>query len=31
MALRPGRAQQALAAAPLALVTVLGLGWRWLG
>jgi hypothetical protein len=30
-ALRPGRPQQALAAAPLALVTLLGLGWRWLG
>jgi hypothetical protein len=28
---RPGRAQQALAATPLILTTVLGLGWRWLG
>ena len=27
---RPGATQQILAAAPLALVTVLGLGWRWL-
>jgi hypothetical protein len=31
VALRPGRMQQALAAAPLAVITVLGLGWRWLG
>jgi hypothetical protein len=28
---RPGGVHQALAAAPLVLVTVLGLGWRWLG
>jgi hypothetical protein len=31
VALRPGRVHQALAATPLALVTLLGLGWRWLG
>jgi hypothetical protein len=31
VALRPGRVHQALAAAPLVLVTLLGLGWRWLG
>jgi hypothetical protein len=29
--LRPGGAYQALAAAPLVLVTIFGLGWRWLG
>ena len=28
---RPGKAQQALAAAPMLLTAVLGLGWRWLG
>lgn len=28
---RPGRTHQALAAAPLLLVTLFGLGWRWLG
>jgi hypothetical protein len=30
-ALRPGRTHQALATAPLVFVTLLGLGWRWLG
>jgi hypothetical protein len=30
LTLRPGRMHQALAAAPLLLVTLLGLGWRWL-
>jgi len=30
-ALRPGKAHQMLAAAPLMVVTLLGLGWRWLG
>jgi hypothetical protein len=29
--LRPGAVHQALAAAPLVLVTLFGLGWRWLG
>jgi hypothetical protein len=31
VALRPGKVHQALAAAPLVLMTLLGLGWRWLG
>jgi hypothetical protein len=31
VALRPGRMQRALAVAPLAVITVLGFGWRWLG
>jgi hypothetical protein len=31
VAMRPGRARQIAAAAPLVLVTVLGLAWRWLG
>jgi len=31
VALRPGAVHQMLAAAPLVLVTIVGLGWRWLG